>query len=126
MLTTVFLRLFLLVQILMSFANAKQGVTFCIHGVMYHSIGQLLAKDNEAPKYAQIYFHVGIADVAVENRMHHLEDASLPELRLLQMMKQEINPYVTFFRQGIEVMSILEGITSPLPRSSCNNAKCRL
>ena len=31
--------------------NAKQGVnTFRIHGVAYHCNGQLLPKDNEAPK----------------------------------------------------------------------------
>ena len=86
-------------------ANAKQGVyTFRIHGVVYHCIGQLLPKDNEAPKYAQIYIHDGTADAEVENRLHHLEDASLPELRLLQLMMHEVNPYVSFFRQGIEVM----------------------
>ena len=56
-------------------ANAKQGLyTFRIHGLVYHSIGQLLPKDNEAPKYAQIYIHDGTADAEVENRLHHLHD----------------------------------------------------
>ena len=86
-------------------ANAKQGVyTFRIHGVVYHSIGQLLPKDNEAPKYAQIYIHDGTADAEAENRLQHLGDASLPEMRLLQQLLHENNPYVSFFRQGIEVM----------------------
>ena len=86
-------------------ANAKQVVyTFRIHGVVYHCIGQLLPKDSEAPKYAQIYIHDGTADAEVENRLHHLEDASLPELRLLQLMMCDFNPLVSFFRQGIEVM----------------------
>ena len=74
-------------------ANAKQGVyTFRIHGVVYHCIGQLLPKDNEAPKYAQIYIHDGTADAEVENRLHHLEDASLPESRLLQLMMHGLAP----------------------------------
>ncbi len=85
--------------------NAKQGVyTFRIHGVVYYSIEQLLPKDNEAPKYAQIYIHDGTADAEVENRLQHLDNASLPKLGLLQRMMHEINPYVSFFRQGIEVM----------------------
>ena len=91
--------------------NAKQGVyTFRIHGVVYHSIGQLLPKDNEAPKYAQIYIHDGTADAEVENRLQHLEDVSLLELRLLLLMMHEVNPYVSFFRQGImtcEWLSVL-------------------
>ena len=42
-------------------ANAKQGVyTFRIHGVVYHCIGQLLPKDNEAPEHAQIYMTVAL------------------------------------------------------------------
>ena len=42
--------------------------------------------------------------LATPLRLHHLEDSSLPELRLLQLMMHEVNPYVSFFRQGIEVM----------------------
>ena len=89
----------------MQLPHAKQGVhTFRIHGVVYHCIGQLLPKDNEAPKYAEIYIHDGTADAEVENHLHHLENASLPELRLLQLMMHEVNPYVSFFKQCIEVM----------------------
>ena len=40
----------------------------------------------------------------MENRLHHLEDGFHPESRLLQLMMHEVNPYVSFFRQGIEVI----------------------
>ena len=40
----------------------------------------------------EIYIHDGTADAEVENSMHYLEDASLPELRLLQLMVHENNP----------------------------------
>ena len=63
-----------------------------------------MPKENDALKYAQIYIHDGTADFEVVNLLHHLEDASLPELRLLQLMMHEVNPYVSFFTQGIEVM----------------------
>ena len=54
-----------------SLANAKRGVyTFRIHGVVFHSIGQLLPKDNDASKYEQIYTHDGTANAEVENRLH--------------------------------------------------------
>ena len=86
-------------------ANAKRGVyTFRIHGVMYHRIGRLMPNEGEAPAFAQIYIHDGTADAEVANRQCHLGDAVLPELKGLQHMLHEVNPYVAFFRQGLDLM----------------------
>ena len=86
-------------------ANAKRGVyTFRMHGVMYHRIGRLMPNECEAPAFAQIYIHDGIADVEVAKRQRHLGDGALPELKGLQHMLHEVNPYVAFFRQGLDMM----------------------
>ena len=86
-------------------ANARRGVyTFRIHGVVHHYIGQLRPREGEAPSFAQIYIHDGTAEGELESRSRHLGEASLPELRGLQVMLHEVNPYVTFFKQGVELM----------------------
>ena len=86
-------------------ANARSGVyTFRIHGVVHHYIGQLTPREGEAPSFAQIYIHDGTAEGELENRQRHLGEACLPELRELQDMLHEVNPYVSYLRQGIETM----------------------
>ena len=67
-------------------------------------MGQLIPRIGEAPSFAQIYIHDGTPVVELENRQRHLGDANLPEFRLLQDMLHEENPYVTYFRHGIEMM----------------------
>ena len=48
-------------------ANVKLGVyTYCIHGVVHHSIGRLIPEVGEQPKFAQIYIHDGTADAELE------------------------------------------------------------
>ena len=86
-------------------ANARHGVyTFRIHGVVHHYIGQLRPREGEAPSCAQIYIHDGTAEGELESRSRHLGEASFPELRGLQVMLHEVNPYVTFFKQGVDLM----------------------
>ena len=86
-------------------ANASRGVyTFRIHGVGHHYIGQLRPREGEAPSFAQIYIHDGTAEGELESRSRHLGEASLPELRGLQVMLHEVNPYVTFLKQGVDLM----------------------
>ena len=86
-------------------ANARRGVyTFRIHGVVHHYIGQLTPREGESPSFAQIYIHDSTAEGELENRQRHLGEACLPELRGLQDMLHEVNPYVSYLRQGIDMM----------------------
>ena len=90
---------------------AKRGVyTFRIHGTVHHSIGQLLPKQGERRAFAQIYIHDGTPESEVEHRQQHLGEASLPELRCLQDMMHQHNPYVFYFKHGIEVMKEHGGV----------------
>ena len=76
-------------------ANARRGVyTFRIQGVVHHYIGQLTPREGEAPSFAQIYIHDGTPEGEIENRLRHLREASLPELKGLQALMHEVNPYV--------------------------------
>ena len=85
-------------------ASARRGVyTFRIHVVVHHYIGQLTPRVGEAPSFAQIYIHDGTPEGELENRQRHLGDACLPELRL-QNLLHEVNPYVSHFRQGFDMM----------------------
>ena len=86
-------------------ANAKEGVyTFRIHGVVHRFIGQLMPREGEAPAFTQIYIHYGTPEAELENRLLHLDEASLPELRGIQLMLHQYNPYVSFFRQEVDLM----------------------
>ena len=86
-------------------ANAKLGVyTFCIHGVVHHSIGRLIPEPGEPPKFAQIYIHDGRPEAEVESRLRHMGELCLPELKGLQQMLHEVNPYVSDFKHAVDVM----------------------
>ena len=86
-------------------ANARRGVyTFRIQGVVHYYIGQLTTREGEAPSFAQIYIHDGTVEGEIENRLRHLGEASLPELKGLQALMHEVNPYMQYFRHGIELM----------------------
>ena len=85
--------------------NARRGVyTFRTHGVVHHYIGQLTPREGETPSFAQIYIHDGTPKCELENRQRHLREACLPELRRLQDMLHEVNPYVSHLRQGIDMI----------------------
>ena len=87
-------------------ANAKKGVyTFRIHGMVYHFIGQLLPREGQPRAFALIYIHDGTPEAELEYRQLHLGERSLPELRGLQDMRHNHNPFVSFFKHGIEVMA---------------------
>ena len=87
-------------------ANAKKGVyTFRIHGMVHHSIDQLLPREGQPRAFAQIYIHDGTPEAELEYRQQHLGERSLPELRGLQDMMHNHNPFVSFFKHGIEVMA---------------------
>ena len=43
-----------------------------------------------------VYIHDGTAEGEIENRLRHLGEAALPELRGLTLM-HEVNPYVQYF-----------------------------
>ena len=60
--------------------------------------------EGEAPSLAQIYIHDGTAEGELESHLRHLGETSFPELRGLQVMLHEVNPYVTFFKQGVDFM----------------------
>ena len=76
-------------------ANARRGVyTFRIQGVVHHYIGSLVPNCDEATAFAQIYIHDGTAEAGVDNRQRHLGEDKLPELKALQQMLHEVNPYV--------------------------------
>ena len=87
-------------------ANAKKGVyTFRIHGMVHHSIGQLLPREGHPRAFAQIYIHDGTPEAELEYRQQHLGERSLPELRGLRNMMHTHNPFVSFFKHEIEVMA---------------------
>ena len=70
---------------------------------MYYYIGQLTPREDEVPSFAQICIHDGTAEGKLENRQRQLREACLPELRGLQDMLHEVNPYVSYLRQGIDM-----------------------
>ena len=87
------------------FACARRGVyTFRIHGVVHHYIGQSTTRAGKVASFAQIYIHDGTPERELENRQRHLGDASLHELRQLQNLLHEVNLYVSYFRQGVDMM----------------------
>ena len=92
-------------------ANARRGVyTFRIQGVVHHYIGSLVPNCDEAPVFAQIYIHDGTPEAEVENRQRHLGEAKLPELKALQQMLHEINPYVSHFIHAVDLMRAQGGV----------------
>ena len=92
-------------------ANARRGVyTFRIQGVVHHYIGSLVPNCDEAPVFAQIYIHDGTPEAEVENRQRHLGEAKLPELRALQQMLHEVNPYVSHFKHAVDRMRVQGGV----------------
>ena len=92
-------------------ANARRGVyTFRIQGVVHHYIGSLVPNCDEAPVFAQIYIHDGTPEAEVENRQRHLGEAKLPELRALQQMLHEVNPYVSHFKHAVDRMRAQGGV----------------
>ena len=94
------------VNLVRELANAKEGVyTFRIHGMVHHSIGQLLPREGQPRAFAQIYIHDGTPEAELEYRQQHLGERSLPELRGLQDMMHSHNSFVSFFKHGIEVMA---------------------
>ena len=96
-------------------ANAKLGVyTFCIHGVVHHSIGRLIPEVGEQPKFAQIYIHDGTVEAELENRQRHMGVACLPEMKGLQKMLHEVNPYVSYLRHAIDYMHSTNSIDMKL------------
>ena len=59
-------------------ANAKKGVyTFRIHGMVHHSIGQLLPREGQPRAFAQIYIYDGTPEAELEYRQQHLGERSL-------------------------------------------------
>ena len=87
-------------------ASAKNGVyAFLIHGMVHHSIGQLLPREGQPRAFAQIYIHDGTSKAELEYSQQYLGERSLPELRGLQDMMHNHNPFVSFFKHGIEVMA---------------------
>ena len=92
-------------------ANARRGVyTFRIQGVVHHYIGSLVPNCDEAPVFAQIYIHDGTPEAEVENRQRHLGEAKLPELKALQQMLHEVNPYVSHFKLAVDLMRAQGGV----------------
>ena len=86
-------------------ANAKRGVyTFRIHRTVHHYIGQVMPREGQAPAFAQIFIYDSTPEAEAEYRQQALGEASSPELQCLQAMLHDVNPYVSFFRQGIDVM----------------------
>ena len=53
----------------------------------------------------QIFIHDRTPEAELEYRLQHLGERSLPELRGLQDMMHTNNPFVSFFKHGIEVMA---------------------
>ena len=78
-------------------------------GSCTHYIGQLTPREGEAPSFAQIYIHDGTAEGELEIHLRHLGEASLPELRGLQALMHEVNPYVQYFKHGIDLMKAQGG-----------------
>ena len=68
--------------------------TFCVQGVVHHFIGSLVPNSDETPAFVQIYIYDGTPEAEVENRQRYLGETKLPELRALQQMLHDVNPYV--------------------------------
>ncbi|CAG8637245.1 13302_t:CDS:2 [Cetraspora pellucida] len=86
-------------------ANIDDSVTsvggvymFRIHGKMYHNIGSLLlAQPGASPHFAQIYVYD--TEHKLQNRMNVMPSLDASVLADLQQMLDQVNPYVTVFRQ---------------------------
>ena len=84
--------------------------TFCVQGVVHHFIRSLVPNSDEAPAFVQIYIHDGTPEAEVENRQRHLGGEKLPELKALQQMLHEVNPYVSYFKHAVDLMKEQGGI----------------
>ena len=61
-----------------------------------------MPREGKAPAFAQIYIHDGTAEAELENNLLHLGEASLLELRDLQLILHDYNP-ISLFRQGVDL-----------------------
>ena len=77
--------------------GASSGIScFQIHGELYHLQGPLDAADNQAPRYAQLYFYDPAYATDTRLRTNSQLDRSL--LRdLLDMLDQAPNPYIRLY-----------------------------
>uniref|UniRef100_A0A803LSZ5 Helitron helicase-like domain-containing protein n=1 Tax=Chenopodium quinoa TaxID=63459 RepID=A0A803LSZ5_CHEQI len=81
--------------------DGRGPYVYRISGSNYHRIGTLLPEPGTGPKFAQLYIYD--TDNETSNRLHHMGGAEASSidpgiLQGLKMMLDDINPYVTVFR----------------------------
>ena len=84
--------------------------TFCVQRVVQDLIGSMVPNSDKAPAFVQIYNHDGTPEAEVENRQRQLGETKLPELKGLQQMLHEVNPYVSYFKHAVDLMKEQGGI----------------
>lgn len=72
---------------------------FKIRGKVYHSIGSLMPRPGQAPKFNQIYIHQNSSE-ELDRRMSIFDGMRREILSHLQSTLHDINPYVRQFMDG--------------------------
>ena len=95
--------------------------TVAITGKVYHRIGSLLPTENEAPKFAQLYFHD--TEHEVDNRVNVMDGLDRDVIEVIQDCLHTCNPYITSLKSGIELMENNEEIQLVLHANSRNRPR---
>ena len=74
---------------------------FKIQGKMFHRIGSLLPAENQAPKFAQLFFYD--SDNELANRLSHHSDLDPDILGQLQRVLHANNSYIQSFKAAVEL-----------------------
>jgi hypothetical protein len=90
-------------------ASGREGVfTYRLHGELTHRIGSLLPVEGDTPKFLQLYIYD--TQNELQNRMAQMRSGDGEDqldartLQELLDVLREFNPYVTVFRQAIDII----------------------
>ena len=79
----------------------NRGVySFRIQGIVYHSLGPLIPKNQENPNFAQIYFYD--TDNEIQNRMKVANKLNEKTLTSLQKLIHDINTFYQKFKNTLD------------------------
>ena len=102
----------------------ETNATTRLQGKMYHTLGSLAPPaPGQRPKFASIYFFD--SDHEVEHRQAHMSRTPLQPgiLATLQSLLREINPYLSSFKQAIEVFGSRDDIKIVIMSTAQKKAK---
>lgn len=76
---------------------------FCIHRGLYHLIGSLLPRENDVPRFAQLYIHDLYEAVTIYQQCNHNFDADI--LHELNDMLLNHHSYIIVFKHAYQILN---------------------